>query len=990
MFKKLKPIKNSLKLDPLSKIEIAEKYSFFQERNSEDTTINKRDLLFNNHKNYLYGYLNDDTTSIDLIYSVLDSKKISGMILGESNKRQISKYYKDFKRSKDKNKVKDYFNGYDQNDLLGKDDYETFFNQVIDSNDEYFVDSENDYVYYFDEDRQRKITVPNLSYSLWSCKYEDKKNHIRLFHGKMDDMHLIEEAIVKFDLKFLQESFLKIRKEIHVDQKKSLPTGFYEDYLDDMMSFSQEIYSEELFDSQCKYTACVFKKINLIYNNNIVLFPNNLVDRLYYHITDPYIPNIESLFKYKNDEYLGRNNKKDLMEVIEKIIILGYIFNDLCLDMLDSDINPFKNKLFLKGAFSEYDDEVVFEIFDEIIQFYMDEIYSSRKQELIKLDYAPESMRIRGRVIPHFFELEILKENNVKLISDFKNKENFLEIANLFTFSKMLMNLKEREVNGENINYQYTHILDYIEGNVNEHNKQVFKSLIAEANTELQLLKLPSFEYAEFKNYIENSYRNKVISEISIDSNKQIQDALISLYNQSKEIERIELKDGSEEGMEDKYIKIENENEALKSIINLPKTLLLDEKRRKAKEVLISARKNHNENIELLIDKAISPLNLSLNEKKSGIVSELKTNLAEYEPKSELEKGFRNKIKELSIPKGLGENELAEGSDDDHFEGNENDEDDETYVYSGNDMFQELAIEEFSQDNSIINQVKDDPIFKNLTQIEIVEKLKDFSVEELISKGFTDVVETRMTYDKFNGMVLSGKDGQISYGSSRDDISKLSSSKEESERLVNITDTLTSLPPGLDIGNSNWESVKEVEIKKEMVLSMLNSSKYDENRIKQIEMCLETGKSYDDPLYLEFLVTSKENLEKREEYLKRYFRNEDNPEEKVYKQLNEELKEGEKLKNDKEYYYKRLYESDCPDGRKFSLLFKKYIDYEPGNKEIEVMNSEETSNPKDLWSRFDEIIDDKGRTIIENQLKNESEEMKKDDFKKRNKKNMLL
>ena len=958
---KYKPKK--IKFDMELKNLLLERYSFFSQKSSSETVLHKRELLFNNHKSYLYGYHNDDTTSIDLIYSILETKKVSGIILSESNRLKINSYNN---RNEALKRMTIY--PYSQENIVAKNQYEEFFNKYANTNEEFYVDGEEDYVVSLDEIRIRQITDFNLSIAFWACKYEDKKNNIRIFHGNADTFNLIEDICLNFSLNELQEIFVNTLKNYKLsgEESENSPSLFYEDFLDELRLISQETNSTTLFNKQCRHTATIFKKVNLIYNNNFLFAPNYLVDRTYYHITDPYLEQTEAILTLlnnnsNNDLNITYKEKTDifLKETIEKLIILFFIYSDVFEQYIENDVNPFKSHLFFNGIFANFEDDLIFNIYDDIKEFYMGEIKKARKQDILRLDNDSISFRSRSFIIPQQAELQALKEKEIKLISNYQTKETFLEIANMLVLIKAIMNLQQRSQNGENTNYQKAHLIDYLTDNRNEHNEQVFKSLIAEANAELQLLKLPSYEYREFKCYIENVYKTKFINEIGYDYEKSLEKAMIQVYNQSKEIDSKLIKEGSEPMMKlEEFSK--NNQEYFKKMINLPKEILIGSQLEKVKKMSIKAKKNDKniiEKIDSLVETGESSTKML-----STLKNELNKEIKEINPK---EKTFREKINQLSVKKGFLYDDLPEGSDEDDFEENENDAEDETYSFTKSEMFDDLPLEEFSEDTQLINAAKNDPALQNLAHNEIISKLKNMSVEELREKGYKDVVEARLVHDKFNGLAIYGKDGQLSYSSSKNDLMNLG---EDGKEMVNLIEGSNTLPSNIDLGVSNYEALSERKMKEEMFISLLKASKGDDFRIKKIEMDLETGQSLDsyDPLYYEFLVTSKQNLLKREEYLKRYYRNDDNPDVLVYKKLEEELIEAAKLKYDEDYYDKKFNESDSKEGKLFKSLYDKYIDYEPNLKEIDFLDSIQTSNPEQLWKEFDSLLSEKDKKEIYN------------------------
>ena len=683
-------------------------------------------------------------------------------------------------------------------------------------------------------------------------------------------------------------------------------------------------------------------------------------------------------------------------------------------------------------------------MYNEIDIRYKDDIYYKYFLHNLKLiDKNNLSARIRFAGVDGSDKISFLEKTPVEIIPDYAKKQKYLEYANILTLSKAVLNLEQREQRGENVNYLKNHLMDYLEGNVNKYNKQTFRSLIAEANGELQLLKLPAEHYRRYLPLMAESYKNEVINHIGKNPEELLKKALIKVYNQSIEIDETEIKEGKEPPMLLKSIssissinsnnnynsksKLNNlqkdlkENSYFKELIDLPRIALKKEFANKANRILnksnqlmaiekiIELNKNNpNNNIKNVNDKNNNTnFNNSLSELKSQIESLKKRkekrdnnykNIDVNEIKNKEKKLFVKRIKDIdknSESNFLLDNSLYE-QDMLSVDAVTNLDDNTSTGHSFNqdtlgDDYEEPGILMSSKGSFFKGQNSSDIYNKNtmilksknavgenpFTDAEYVKKISKLSIEELKELGFTDVVDTKLTTDKFGGIMFKGK-SNVSYGLCDEDIQdifgneKIKDTQDENQ-LTTTVDRFNSALAGIskndyriNPGESSFDTPKEKEMRQNLKYLTLINSIENKKRLKQIEAALESGQSLPnyDPYYYELLYTNKKHLLTREEYLKRYFRNEDNSDDKVYSKLYEDLEEGYKLKMESDYYKEMNYKVSSKFGKEALDLYNYYCQYQPNSKEMDILEHKEKFDIDELTESINSFDNEQDKHML--------------------------
>lgn len=229
-----------------------------------------------NHKGWLYGTLYDDFASADHLMFRFSFREPKGIIMGDLSKTDFLYSYK--------NDLQNYFLGlklYNINNenLIARQEMMDYFKNDFPKSLLYFKQN-NDYICALaDFKNKAKIFDPNLSASYYACYHDD----IKLFYGGNPKILLEEDLAINTDLILLQKAYVKsLEKYKQLAKYNSFNpclnlVEFNLHFKDVVQAYNTEL----LFDKKCQYSASVFRKIHEIYNENIFLMPNYLVDLTY-------------------------------------------------------------------------------------------------------------------------------------------------------------------------------------------------------------------------------------------------------------------------------------------------------------------------------------------------------------------------------------------------------------------------------------------------------------------------------------------------------------------------------------------------------------------------------------------------------------------------------------------------------------------------------------------------------------------------------------
>ena len=213
----------------------------------------------------------------------------------------------------------------------------------------------------------------NLSAIYWSLFQDD----VKVIYGSPQKLLVLEDHLFNFELGQLKEMYNNVystfknranRNEMYLAMNPP-------DFSLNILNLANEIYSEELYDKKSQYTAAVFRKINKLYNKNVVITKNDNVEQTFRHSIDFLCPEFTNIFRnkdYDNAVDNMSNSLEDLKIILEKICILSFIFDRECRNYFTCEINPLR--AMFKEKFNHFDDAFIVDQFHKINEKYIQEV----------------------------------------------------------------------------------------------------------------------------------------------------------------------------------------------------------------------------------------------------------------------------------------------------------------------------------------------------------------------------------------------------------------------------------------------------------------------------------------------------------------------------------------------------------------------------------------------------------------------------------------
>jgi len=235
----------------------------------------EKELFIFNHKGWITGYFDNDTSSSDLVLMRCGQKKPKGILLGDCNMSDFEFYEKGEQKYRETPTI----NPISGEDLLGRQRCMKFFRENFPKNLKYVKDTGDYKISQIDTQFKRKVFNCNLTLSHYGCFFDS----IKIIFASPNKLLHFEDLVVNFSLEELQYMFVqtiqeyKNRASQHLLNPPLIPPEMYER----IHEITQEIHGEKLFEKKCLYTAAVFRKIHKLYPENILFMPNYLVQRTY-------------------------------------------------------------------------------------------------------------------------------------------------------------------------------------------------------------------------------------------------------------------------------------------------------------------------------------------------------------------------------------------------------------------------------------------------------------------------------------------------------------------------------------------------------------------------------------------------------------------------------------------------------------------------------------------------------------------------------------
>jgi len=237
----------------------------------------------------------------------------------------------------------------------------------------------------------------------------------------------------------------------------------------------------------------------------------------------------KSHFNFQKERDLYENIKHlNPREVMEKFVILNHMVDNEQRMYLMADQNPFSITIFAQ-LFKKYSQDELMSLYMDLNAKYSMEFHRFQNSEIKRIaTYTNQA----GRSKLHKYDDEIKKidQRREKYGYQFQvgisQKIKEITIANNLIKEQILRNIKLRSDSGISQTSTLLHLKNIEKGHFTKHNREVYKELIVEANSQLQLLKLPN----EYKKYI-GSIKEATIKNLEASTQKSLDEIVTDLAN---------------------------------------------------------------------------------------------------------------------------------------------------------------------------------------------------------------------------------------------------------------------------------------------------------------------------------------------------------------------------------------------------------------------------------------------------------------------------
>ncbi len=251
------------------------------------------------------------------------------------------------------------------------------------------------------------------------------------------------------------------------------------------------------------------------------------------------------------------------------------------------------------GKFAHYEDDLVFILFNKINSIYQNELETLFFEDMQRVKETFSSLRYISRDYSKEVEKldkysEVSKQlPKTEYVIDKFQKQRELDLIYRLLLKQIELNINDRESKGENMNIIKLELKKYFSGIKSKESVRVFNQLFAQANAQLDLLKLPE-SFRQYEKKIKEAILQNMELLLGKDPQKKINQALEKIERQMTGVENFIVKDGSEMEM---GIEI-NENKNTNNLIDMQESLISPKKLKILDEIKskksIYAKKNKN------------------------------------------------------------------------------------------------------------------------------------------------------------------------------------------------------------------------------------------------------------------------------------------------------------------------------------------------------------------------------------------------------------
>lgn len=204
---------------------------------------------------------------------------------------------------------------------------------------------------------------------------------------------------------------------------------------------------------------------------------------------DPHVEMLEKLIYEGNEEYkdvfVSKYFEGNIEEAMEKIVILSHLDNKVVRSWIEYGTDPLKHMF--KGQF-EYPIKELQEAFDYYNQYYKDFLTRSLIQDISRIPF----MSNRGRKVESFAEsVKKIDSRKGEFIVGHYQKAMLDKMRCELLKKQILKNITSKFESGINQNDEILALEQISKGEYTSFSTEVLMRLIAEANSQLKLMKLP-------------------------------------------------------------------------------------------------------------------------------------------------------------------------------------------------------------------------------------------------------------------------------------------------------------------------------------------------------------------------------------------------------------------------------------------------------------------------------------------------------------------
>lgn len=388
--------------------------------------------------------------------------------------------YRDYKFF---NTVKNFTKGnfpYSDQDLLIKSEFSKYFNRDY-LNNLFFYHEDSGCFYLSDYENKRLIPDDNLSVAHWSyldrdCGLVGASPHPFMVHE--DLCHNLPLDQLKHIFHHSLKEYTRKAKGLGLEPLTQ-PMDLY--YF--LHTLSKHFFPEELISKRNSYTASIVQKVTQSFKKAVVIHDHNQCKLLENQlgVTNPPYESI-----YTTQEYNG-----SIEEVMEKIVILSHLDNKIVRFWIEAGVNPFDH--LFAGQF-KYPIKEIQQGFEYFNSYYRDVLTKTLIQDIERIAIRSDRGRRTIPIIETAKKIE-MREGNF-LIG--RNQELLRSrIACEIIFRKILKNIEKKRMAGDPQRQELQALGQLGKCQYTQLNIEILKKLIAEANSQVNVFKLPK----EFRKY---------------------------------------------------------------------------------------------------------------------------------------------------------------------------------------------------------------------------------------------------------------------------------------------------------------------------------------------------------------------------------------------------------------------------------------------------------------------------------------------------------